>query len=73
MNRDLLDNSNHDRSPCNVDQTSLQFSFTSGGTYVDNGKKMCGVQYCTAHITDGEPRVKPLLIISGKKQLSEGE
>ena len=66
-----------------MDQTPLPFSFTNGGTYADTGDKTVWVRggalglekrQCTAQITlltDGEPRVKPLLIFKGKgKQIS---
>ena len=64
----------------NVDQTRLPFCFTDGPTYEDTGSSTVWVLsgasglekwQCTVQLTlfsDGEPRVKPLVIFRGKGQ-----
>ena len=61
-----------------MDQTPLQFCFSDGPTYADTGDKTVWVRggssglekrQCTVQLTifaDGEPQIKPLLIIRGK-------
>ena len=74
------------RTIANMDQTPLSFTFSDGSTYANTGERSVWVRggasglekhQCTAQLTiftDGEPRVKPLLIFQGTdKQITLAE